>query len=108
MGGGRGMGAVAVWEWAAVAVGWWTRMGMGGSRGMDMSVAEHATIEQAGRKTTIAKVDPDLCTGCGVCVDMCPMGAISLRDNTAQVDVQKCTGCGICEDECPVGAISLQ
>ncbi|HON95260.1 MAG TPA: 4Fe-4S binding protein [Deltaproteobacteria bacterium] len=56
----------------------------------------------------MAKVDPDLCTGCGVCVDMCPMGAISLRDNTAQVDVQKCTGCGICEDECPVGAISLQ
>jgi NAD-dependent dihydropyrimidine dehydrogenase PreA subunit len=84
---------------------------MGGGRGMDMSVAGNAippTIEQAGRKTTIAKVDPDLCTGCGVCVDMCPMGAISLRDNTAQVDVQKCTGCGICEDECPVGAISLQ
>lgn len=60
------------------------------------------------RKKSIATVDSDLCTGCGVCVDMCPMGAISLRDNIAQVDIQKCTGCGICEDECPVGAISLE
>lgn len=54
-----------------------------------------------------ATVDPGLCTGCGMCVDMCSMGAISIRDNTAQVDALKCNGCGICKDECPVGAISM-
>lgn len=54
-----------------------------------------------------AKVDSDLCTGCGVCVDMCPAGAISIRDDAAYVDEEMCTACGICEDECPVGAIRL-
>ena len=54
-----------------------------------------------------AEVDKDICTGCGVCVDMCPMGAISMRDNVACVDSETCSGCGVCEDECPVGAISI-
>lgn len=54
-----------------------------------------------------AKVDQELCTGCGVCVDMCPTGAIIIRDDAAYVDEEMCTGCGICEDECPVEAIRL-
>lgn len=55
----------------------------------------------------IAKIDTELCSGCGVCVDVCPMYAISIRGEKAAVDAQKCSGCGVCEDECPMGAVHV-
>ncbi len=106
MGGGRGMG-----RGSGRGMGMGGGQGMGGGRGMGMNVTGNAispTTEPAARKNPIATVDRDLCTGCGVCVDMCPMGAISLRNDIAFIDSQTCTGCGICEDECPLGAIRIE
>ena len=54
-----------------------------------------------------AKVDPDKCTGCGSCVDVCPVEAVSLNDDVAVIDEDTCTECGLCVDECPNDAISL-
>jgi formate hydrogenlyase subunit 6/NADH:ubiquinone oxidoreductase subunit I len=54
----------------------------------------------------MATVDPDLCTGCGICAGRCPVHAIS-ADETASVDVQKCLGCGLCSTACPVEAITM-
>lgn len=54
-----------------------------------------------------AKVDTALCTGCGACVEACPVEAISLRDNKAIIDAKKCVDCGACESECPAEAISM-
>jgi NAD-dependent dihydropyrimidine dehydrogenase PreA subunit len=57
----------------------------------------------------IAKVDPDLCTGCETCTGYCQFHAISLSSNfTAQVDEVACMGCGVCTGKCPNGALSLQ
>ena len=50
-------------------------------------------------------VNKDECTGCGVCVDVCPMGAIELIDGTAQINNEKCRNCGLCLGECSVEAI---
>ena len=50
-------------------------------------------------------VDVTYCTGCGVCVEVCPVGAIVLVDDKARVDEELCTGCGACVDVCPEGAI---
>ena len=50
-------------------------------------------------------VDKETCVGCGACVAICPVGAISLEDK-AHIDPDCCIGCGACVNECPVGAIS--
>ena len=55
-----------------------------------------------------ARVDPEKCTGCGSCVDVCPNEAISLEDDVAKVNEEECTDCGDCVEECPEGAITLE
>jgi ferredoxin len=54
-----------------------------------------------------AKVNRLKCTGCGICVDACPLEAIELRDDKAEVDEDTCADCGACVDECPNDAISV-
>ena len=46
------------------------------------------------------------CAGCGVCVDACPVGALSIEDGKAVVS-DECIECEACIDECPCEAISL-
>ena len=47
------------------------------------------------------------CVGCGTCVDVCPVRAISLNNGSARIGEQ-CKGCGRCVDVCPTGAITLR
>jgi ferredoxin len=57
----------------------------------------------------VAVVNADECTGCGTCVDECPVEAISLNDkDVAVVNADECTECGACVDACPVEAISME
>lgn len=57
-------------------------------------------------KMDYPKVNLALCTGCGSCVDVCPVEAISLVDGKAVINSSICANCRVCENECPVGAIS--
>jgi ferredoxin len=50
------------------------------------------------------KIDESLCTGCGLCVNVCPVRAIRLSD-AAHIDTDSCTGCGACVNICKKGAI---
>ncbi|MGC9490160.1 MAG: ATP-binding protein [Thermovirgaceae bacterium] len=54
-----------------------------------------------------AKVNPDLCTGCGACVAACRFDAISMAGGKAMVDTSFCEGCTVCRRVCPEKAISL-
>ena len=57
----------------------------------------------------LSLIDPDACSGCGICVDRCPTDAIELNDDQkAERDENACFGCGICARFCPEGAISLK
>ncbi|MFC2070720.1 ATP-binding protein [Chloroflexota bacterium] len=55
----------------------------------------------------IAKLDENLYTGCGICVEACPFNALSINDQISNMDWEKCMGCGICEVVCPNNARSL-
>ena len=50
--------------------------------------------------------DEDICVMCGVCVDVCPMGAID-RENVSVVDSTLCIKCCACVKECPKEAKTL-
>lgn len=52
------------------------------------------------------KVDIDSCTGCGICVDACPVEAIEIDNGIAKIIEETCTNCRTCVDECPMEAIS--
>lgn len=53
-------------------------------------------------------VNKEKCIGCGTCVSICPVGAISFgADGKAFIDKQKCIRCGACQASCPVEAIDL-
>jgi heterodisulfide reductase subunit A len=59
---------------------------------------------------TVAAVDEDLCSGCGICVDVCPYKARELIERkdgkgwVIKVTEVLCEGCGACSAACPVGA----
>ena len=50
-------------------------------------------------------VNAEMCTGCGTCVEECPVGAITLGEDTARIDDEKCVRCGKCHEVCPVEAV---
>ncbi len=52
------------------------------------------------------RIDIELCTGCGVCIDSCPFKAITVEDGIAHVD-ETCNLCGACLDVCDFDAISM-
>ena len=52
-------------------------------------------------------IDKEKCTGCGACVDACPVDALKMVDEKSVVDPETCIDCGTCVDECPVDAIEL-
>jgi electron transfer flavoprotein alpha subunit len=47
------------------------------------------------------------CTGCEICLNVCPFGAIEIVEGKAYIN-EACRACGECVDECPVGAIITQ
>jgi electron transport complex protein RnfB len=54
-----------------------------------------------------AQIDPELCKGCGTCIDHCQMEAISVKDEISTILKKRCIGCGYCINICPTEAIRL-
>jgi heterodisulfide reductase subunit A len=54
----------------------------------------------------IAGVDEELCSGCGICVAVCPYDARkhNSEKGVAEVNEILCEGCGACTAACPSGA----
>jgi len=60
-------------------------------------------------EANIARVDLDICAGCGMCVSVCPYGAPELfwmnGKEYAHVNSALCEACGSCAAICPSGAM---
>lgn len=65
----------------------------------------------------IPEIDEKSCTGCGKCVDACPVEAMSLvsanhphetHQRKARLNDEICLGCGICVRNCAKSSISLK
>ncbi|MFO7950555.1 MAG: ATP-binding protein [Candidatus Fermentibacteraceae bacterium] len=55
-----------------------------------------------------AAVIPDLCTGCGRCVEVCRFDAFTRQGSEPPVvDQTFCEGCGVCRLACPADAIDF-
>jgi Fe-S-cluster-containing hydrogenase component 2 len=50
-------------------------------------------------------VDEKRCSGCGKCVEVCPAGAIAIRQGTAIINQERCSQCEACFHACPEQAI---
>lgn len=48
------------------------------------------------------------CTGCTLCVKVCPFSAISVTNKKATIDLNKCNLCGACVESCKFKAILLE
>lgn len=64
--------------------------------------------ERRRKSPLIARIIPDRCTGCRVCVKVCPTSAISIVESVARIEAAACRGCGQCIEACPQGAIVLE
>jgi NAD-dependent dihydropyrimidine dehydrogenase PreA subunit len=53
-------------------------------------------------------VDINKCTGCGTCVDTCPVSVYELKDGkSVPVKPEECLVCRACEVQCPESAIQV-
>jgi uncharacterized protein (DUF362 family)/Pyruvate/2-oxoacid:ferredoxin oxidoreductase delta subunit len=73
------------------------------------AIFQNETVQKSLHERTILRpqVDPDLCTGCGACVDQCPVSALTMSD-LPRVDPEICITCFCCQEVCPEKAISLR
>jgi MinD superfamily P-loop ATPase len=55
-----------------------------------------------------AAIDPDSCSACGTCHELCRFGAVTDADGVFTIDPHLCEGCGVCHDHCPVKCITLE
>jgi heterodisulfide reductase subunit A-like polyferredoxin len=77
-----------------------------------MAAASRATTFLSQTEITLsavtARVDPDRCAACLVCVRSCPYGVPRINsEGVSEIDEAMCHGCGICAAECPAKAIEL-
>jgi ferredoxin len=68
---------------------------------IDRRISELQTTQNS-----VAVVLAEKCTGCGICADVCPVNAITIKER-AVVNPDVCTGCAACVYECPNAAIAI-
>ncbi len=50
-------------------------------------------------------IDKGKCTGCGICLEKCPVDTILMENEKAEIDMSGCIRCGRCHGVCPENAV---
>ena len=69
------------------------------------ALIELARKRKKNEKIIPYQVDPEVCQGCRVCTDKLGCAAAIWDEDHAAIDQTLCTGCGVCAQICPYGAI---
>lgn len=56
----------------------------------------------------LAKINPESCTNCGACAEVCRFDAIMLINGQYTIEALNCEGCGYCPRVCPENAINME
>jgi MinD superfamily P-loop ATPase len=56
----------------------------------------------------VAAINPTLCTGCGICAEVCRFEAVTVQDGRHSIDSIACEGCATCMTQCPTKAIRME
>jgi len=59
---------------------------------------------------TTSWIDPDICVGCKVCIELCAYSAIEFDElrGVSVINEAMCKGCGSCAGYCPSGAAQIK
>jgi heterodisulfide reductase subunit A len=78
-----------------------------GAAAKALSLAAKGRVEVP---SAISRIDPDICAGCRICIDLCPYSAIEFdeRRGVSVVNEAICKGCGSCSGFCPGGAAQVK
>ncbi len=78
-----------------------------GAASKALSLATRGVVQVS---STISNIDPDICTGCQVCIGLCPYSAIEFdeRRGVSVINEAVCKGCGSCSGFCPSGAAQVR
>ena len=58
------------------------------------------------RNVSTIELFPEKCTGCGMCVEVCPHNVFAIEDRKAVLlDKDRCMECGACVMNCAFGAL---
>ena len=55
----------------------------------------------------LRETDKERCTGCGACVETCPVQVVKMEGDFPVIDEEWCIGCGVCAIPCPASAVKL-
>jgi uncharacterized protein (DUF362 family)/NAD-dependent dihydropyrimidine dehydrogenase PreA subunit len=74
------------------------------------AIADNEMIQEfiKTRAEVSPQADPERCTACGICIDHCPVTALTLEENIPVVDAGVCITCFCCQELCPEKAMTLQ
>ncbi|MEJ2294737.1 MAG: CoB--CoM heterodisulfide reductase iron-sulfur subunit A family protein [Candidatus Lokiarchaeota archaeon] len=73
------------------------------------TILSHDTIEVEGATSNLPEYNKDLCTGCEVCIKVCPFHAIQKNENDEiEIIEALCKGCGVCGATCTNNAIVIR
>jgi heterodisulfide reductase subunit A len=76
--------------------------------GVGSKAAEYKFSRRRGRGAAFAEINEKKCSGCGICIELCPYNAIRKDEiGISKADSALCGGCGVCAASCPERAVTI-